>query len=128
MGEGYLCSHKKTDTEALEDVKTDKRSENTPVSQEKAKGPLVEGVPDTATKRIIELGMAGKLTAAEQRRLIAVAQRERDHKSPFGDGVKTIAEVGVITADKKRVNDKLGTKTRKGLSPDHAKVSATTGL
>ena len=128
MWEKVIAARTKTDTEALADVKTDKRSENTPVTQEKAKTQLVEGVPDTATKRIIELGMAGKLTAAEQRRLIAVAQRERDHKSPFGDGTQTIAEAGTITVEKKKVNDDLGTKTRKGLSPAHARKSTTTGF
>lgn len=87
---------------------------------------LIESVPNTATQRIAELGQAGRLTAAEQNRLVAIAQNMENIKNPFGEG--TLKEATTITPEELKIDDTIATNVADNTVPDHAKRSTTTSL
>jgi hypothetical protein len=94
--------------------------------------PLIDGVPNTAVKRISELGAAGRLTAAEQNRLVAIAQNTPLIENPFKDGplatAKTLDDMRTVTAEDLKVDPALKTKVNRKVVPAHALKSTTTSL
>lgn len=96
------------------------------VEEADEQGQLIEGVPNSAVTRIAELGQAGRLTAAEQNRLITIAQNQENLKNPFGEG--SLKEAMAISQEDLTIDSSINTAVADNVVPDHAKQSTTTAL
>ncbi len=110
------------DTSALEKEVSDAEIESVDETKE-----VIPGLPNTAAEKIAALGQAGKLTAAEQRRFITIAQRQGQIQNPFAKK-GTISEMMEITAEDIAIKPELDTQVNDKVVPAHAKLSATTSF
>ncbi|AXH70766.1 RNA polymerase beta subunit [Vibrio phage BONAISHI] len=110
----------------LDDTPNEALQEPEPVTEEKQ---LVKGVPNTATVRIAELGQAGRLTAAEQNRLITIAQNAPLLVAPVSSGEPIkLGEFIDIKPEELKVTEELKTTVNDLTVPAHAKRSKTLNL
>jgi hypothetical protein len=88
---------------------------------------IVAGVDNLAIEKIAELGAAGKLTAAQQRGLVSMAQRFDSNKDPFGSG-KSVGEMSKITPERIKVKADLPTRVNRRIAPKHATRASSNSL
>lgn len=85
-----------------------------------------KNVPGTLVDKIADLGRVGKLTAAEQRRLVSLANRTGDIKNPTGEG--TLKDLGKINPKDLAVPDKTNAKVNPLTIPSHAAKSTVSNF
>lgn len=109
------------DTEALEKEVSDEEADKVDQTKE-----IIPGVPNSAAQQIADMGKAGRLSAAEQRRLITIAQRQTQLKNPFGDG--TVGEMIDIKPEDIVLDPQLNVPVNDKVVPAHATKSAATAF
>lgn len=90
------------------------------------KDTLVDGVPDTMTRRVVALNDAGKLTPSQARAMINVAQRTPNLESPFSG--QSFEQASRVTEEKKRVKEELATPVNDLVVQPHMKRATTNSL
>lgn len=120
MFEALQATRPGADTEALENEDT---AGDVSIDEEE----LIPGVPNTMTRKLVELNSAGKVTNRQAQAMINIVQRIDEQTDPFGSG-KTVGEASKVTSEMTRVNEELIHAINPKTVPPHALRSSTNSL